>query len=57
MTNTDKLCTHQCEAGNPCALRGGIRHTIHVCNDRYCQCHQYEAYQQRRARRRRAVTA
>lgn len=58
MTNTDKLCTHLCDSGNPCALRGGVRHTIHTCNDRRCRCHQYEAYQQRKARRlRRAVTA
>lgn len=28
MTNTDKLCTHLCDSGNPCALRGGVRHTI-----------------------------
>lgn len=55
MTNTE-LCTHTCEAGNPCALRGGVQHTIHTCNDRRCRCHQYAAYHRRRAQRQAVAT-
>ena len=37
-------CTHQCPGGQPCRCNGAVRHTLHLCSDKTCACHQPAAY-------------
>ena len=41
--NDSGLCLERCAGGNPCAL-SAHRHSLHVCGDPACACHQPSGY-------------
>lgn len=42
-------CHHCCPQGHPCACKA-VGHTLHVCGDEACSCHQQERYRTEAAR-------
>lgn len=42
---TAERCKHQCPEGQPCCLRGNVPHTLHVCSNPLCPCHQRDRYE------------
>lgn len=44
-TTEPKRCRHQCPGGAQCGCRGDIRHTLHVCPNEHCICHEQARYE------------
>ena len=48
MTSNKNECSSKCPGKQPCALDPAVRHTLHLCTDPDCSCHQRDRYQPRR---------
>lgn len=43
----DGRCACKCPGGHDCVYRGDVRHELHICNVRACECHSQARYEGR----------
>ena len=37
-------CSHKCPGNRECRCNGAVKHTLHLCSDKTCACHQARRY-------------
>ena len=37
-------CPYECPGGRRCTCNGAVKHTLHLCSDKACTCHQERRY-------------